>query len=222
MLEKTVHRDWLPLCPPMTLEQEALFKNYSKTNPFYPEPGNVFKALTQPPSDIRVVIIGQDPYHGVYKRDGRTAESRVQATGLAFSVPPDCKKLPPSLRNMFKVLRFDKSNRTGDLSNWKGVLLLNASLTVHPGRANSHKNIWGKWTDQLIRNLSQSVTHPLVFLLWGRFAEGKAQLLDKRHVTLITSHPSPFSARRGFLTSDCFAQANWELEKLNMKPIEWI
>lgn len=222
MLEKTVHRDWLPLCPPITREQEMLFRHYSETNPFYPKPDNVFKALTQSPSKIRVVIIGQDPYHGLYKRDEKTGESGVQATGLAFSVPPDCKKLPPSLRNMFKVLKFDKDKRNGDLSNWNGVLLLNASLTVHPGKANSHKSIWNKWTDQLIRNLSKTKVQPLVVLLWGRFAESKAQLLDKRHVALVTSHPSPLSARRGFLTSDCFVQANRELRKLNMDPIEWI
>lgn len=207
---------WKHIIPPFTEKQKELFINYVK-EPFYPLREDVFNVFKASP-DIKVVIIGQDPYHNTFKSN---EVYRPRATGYAFSVPEGCP-LPPSLRNIFKVLSVSRNN--GDLQSWvvQGVFLFNTSLTVKPGKANSHKKIWNSWTDQVIKNLSEKSKNPLVFLLWGRKAEDKKHLIDKRHKIIVTSHPSPFSAHRGFLTSDCFEKANTELEKLGSKKIQWV
>lgn len=211
------YSEWKGIIPPFTDRQNELFINYDK-KPFYPLREDVFNAFEAPPSDVKVVIIGQDPYHNTFKSD---EVYRPRATGFAFSVPEGCP-LPPSLQNIFKLLSI--SRNSGDLKNWveQGVFLFNTSLTVKPGEANSHEKIWNAWTDQVIKNLSEKSKKPIVFLLWGRKAEDKKHLINKRHKIIVTSHPSPFSAHRGFLTSNCFEKANQELEKLGSKKIKWV
>lgn len=187
-----------------------------KESVIYPTPERVYYALQLTHFErVRVVLLGQDPYHGA-----------GQANGLAFSVPEGVET-PPSLRNIQKELDRDlgmSSNRSNDLSNWakQGVLLLNTVLTVGANKARSHRG-WG-WedvTDTIIRALSHRREN-LVFLLWGNDAKKKLPLIDTgRHSVLTTSHPSGFSAYRGFSGCGHFSQVNLALVGLGQKPICW-
>jgi uracil-DNA glycosylase len=184
----------------------------------YPPPDHVLYALEVTPFDaVKVVIVGQDPYHGA-----------GQAHGLAFSVP-ESMKAPPSLRNIFKEIAQDVyagslPTATTDLSRWaeQGVLLLNASLTVEAGNAGSHSTLgWMALTDSIIASLSDRREH-LVFMLWGRFAQSKAELIDgDRHLILEAAHPSPFSAHRGFFGCAHFSKANAYVSAHGEAPIIW-
>jgi len=167
--------------------------------------------------DVKVVIVGQDPYHGP-----------GQADGLAFSVPDEVKA-PPSLRNILKeigddVYGGDPPARSTDLSHWarQGVLLLNASLTVEGAKAGSHRKLgWLALTDDIIAQLSARRDH-LVFLLWGRYAQSKRDAIDgRRHLVLEAPHPSPLSAYRGFFGCRHFSKANAHLQEHGMAPIIW-
>lgn len=183
--------------------------------PVFPHPTRVFRAFDLvPPSDVRVVILGQDPYHtpGV-------------ADGLAFSSLPG-NPVPPSLQNMFKELRaegFDTKSDP-DLTRWakQGVLLLNASLSVRSGEANSHADYgWHQFTDAVIRAISEREAH-VVFMLWGAFAGRKEELIDtSKHLVLKSAHPSPLSAHRGFLGNNHFKLANEYLVAHGRSPIDW-
>jgi uracil-DNA glycosylase len=183
-------------------------------------PADVFRALRlTSPDDVKVVILGQDPYHG---EDRGTP----QAHGLAFSVPPSVRP-PPSLRNIFKEIAASlgyESPRHGCLDTWakQGVLLLNTVLTVERDQAASHaKRGWEKCTDTLIRELARRHEH-LVFMLWGSHAQAKRTLLDGRpHCVLEAPHPSPLSAHRGFLGCRHFALANDYLQANGRAPIDW-
>lgn len=182
----------------------------------YPAPEQVFHALQLTSFDqVRVVLLGQDPYHGA-----------GQAQGLAFSVPEGVKA-PPSLRNILKELERDlgqNGDSSTDLSRWakQGVLLLNAVLTVQDGKARSHRDWgWEEVTDAIICALSAR-REDLVFLLWGNDAKEKIPLIDTdRHHLLTTSHPSGFSAYRGFLGCGHFSQVNTVLAGLGEKAIRW-
>ena len=182
----------------------------------FPKNELVFYAFNKTPlSKVKVVILGQDPYHG-----------KNQAHGLSFSVPNGIKN-PPSLRNIFKELNSDLKipiSENGDLTSWakQGVLLLNACLTVREKEAGSHQKIgWENFTNVVISKLSEE-KEGVVFLLWGAFAQKKAYLIDsEKHYILQTSHPSPFSAYRGFLGCKCFSKTNVILTKNNQKPINW-
>jgi len=183
----------------------------------YPKGSDIFNALnTTPFSEVKVVILGQDPYHGV-----------GQAHGLSFSVQRGVA-IPPSLKNIYKELETDvpgfKSPGHGNLTHWaeQGVLLLNATLTVRASEAGSHQNRgWEIFTDEIIKALSQKREH-IVFLLWGRYAQAKAALIDqKKHYVLTAAHPSPFSAYNGFFGSKHFSKANQLLVQNNLKPIDW-
>ena len=184
----------------------------------YPPEGQVLRALRMTPFDaVKVVIVGQDPYHG-----------EGQADGLAFSVPKPVKA-PPSLRNIFKEVARDVYGGkepvfTTDLSRWaeQGVLLLNASLTVRAGEAGAHRTLgWEQLTDQIIARLGEGRCS-LVFMLWGNFAKAKAALIDgKRHLVLEAPHPSPLSAYRGFFGCGHFSRANAYLEAHGRAPITW-
>ncbi|MCJ7551334.1 MAG: uracil-DNA glycosylase [Anaerolineae bacterium] len=167
--------------------------------------------------DVKVVIVGQDPYHGP-----------GQANGLAFSVP-ELVKAPPSLRNIFKEIADDiyggsPPERSTDLSDWahQGVLLLNASLTVERGAAGSHRDLgWIVLTDDIIARLSAKRDY-LVFLLWGRYAQSKRGVVDEsHHLVLEASHPSPLSAYRGFFGCRHFSRANAYLVAHSRSPIVW-
>lgn len=185
------------------------------SGPVYPPPDDVFTAFHLTPFDrVRVLILGQDPYHG-----------EGQAHGLAFSVRQGVKP-PPSLNNIFKELAADlgcATPGTGCLERWaqQGVMLLNAVLTVRAGQPNSHKDFgWEHLTDAVIRALSQRSEHT-VFLLWGNYARKKARLIDRsRHTVLETAHPSPLSARQWF-GSRPFSQANAALRAHGQQEIDW-
>lgn len=195
--------------------REILKREYA-TGRVYPPMHDIFNALKYTSfADTKVVIIGQDPYHGA-----------GQAHGLCFSVkegvPP-----PPSLRNMFKELQTDVGKPTpptGELTDWarQGVLLLNTVLTVREGQPTSHKDIgWETFTDRVIAELNRKET-PVVFLLWGAHAQRKAQIITNPiHVKLATVHPSPLSASRGFFGCRHFSKTNEILLQNGLAPIEW-
>ncbi|WP_425434158.1 uracil-DNA glycosylase [Paraburkholderia lycopersici] len=182
-------------------------------------PADVFRALRlTSPDEVKVVILGQDPYHG---EDRGTP----QAHGLAFSVPPSVRP-PPSLRNIFKEITASlgiEAPSHGCLDAWarQGVLLLNTVLTVERGNAASHaKRGWERCTDTLIHELAVRHEH-LVFMLWGAHAQNKRALLPGAHCVLEAPHPSPLSAHRGFLGCGHFAQANAYLRAHGRQPIDW-
>ena len=183
----------------------------------YPPKSEVFNAFRTPEFEqIKVVIIGQDPYHGP-----------EQAHGLCFSVKPGIKT-PPSLVNMYKELATDIDGFTipnhGYLQTWaeQGVLLLNTVLTVEDGQAHSHKHLgWERFTDKVITLLSEH-NEGLVFLLWGAHAQKKGKAIDQsKHCILTAPHPSPLSAHRGFFGCRHFSRANDYLESIGKKPIDW-
>lgn len=182
----------------------------------FPKGKDIFAAYNLTPFEkVKVVILGQDPYHG-----------EGQAHGLAFSVQRGVAH-PPSLQNIFKELQDDLGCRVpkdGTLEAWakQGVLLLNTVLTVRAGEAHSHKaHGWERFTDATIRALSERREH-LVFLLWGKPAQSKAALIDARkHCVLMAPHPSPLSAYRGFFGSRPFSRANDCLERFGLDPIAW-
>jgi uracil-DNA glycosylase len=198
-------------------EQLAAFvKSEYKSNTVYPAGENIFKAFDLCPFEqVKIVILGQDPYHG-----------EGQANGLAFSVSEGIN-FPPSLLNIFKELNRDMGlsiPSNGNLSRWavQGVLLLNATLTVKASSPGSHQNKgWEKFTDAVIKLLSEKHQH-LVFMLWGSFAQKKSELIDQdRHLILTAPHPSPLSAYRGFLGCGHFSEANNYLLGNKKSPIEW-
>lgn len=172
-----------------------------------------FQALA--PESVKVVILGQDPYHGP-----------GQAMGLSFSVPPEVP-LPPSLKNIYKELSEDIGIDVpahGDLTQWarQGVLLLNSVLSVRPGEAGSHaRQGWEAFTDRIVQGLADNRQH-LVFMLWGSYAQRKASGVDpERHLVLRSPHPSPLSAYRGFLGARPFSRANAYLQDTGQTPIDW-
>jgi len=191
-------------------------KEEYKTQKIYPPGKDIFKAFDLCPVDnVKVVIIGQDPYHG-----------EGQAHGLCFSVK-DGVKIPPSLRNIYKELNTDIGKEiptTGNIEYWaeQGVLMLNATLTVRAKQAGSHqKKGWEIFTEEVIKKISQEKEN-LVFLLWGAFAQKKGQVIDaSKHYILKSPHPSPFSAHTGFLGNKHFSKTNAFLKSKGFDEIEW-
>ena len=187
-----------------------------KQHTIYPRGSDIFNAFNFTPfKKIKVVILGQDPYHG-----------NGQAHGLSFSVP-DGVKQPPSLKNIFKELAKDLQipiAETGNLTSWakQGVLLLNATLTVRSKKAGSHqKKGWEKFTDAIIQKISTE-KEGVIFLLWGRFAQDKMKLIDKnKHQILTAPHPSPFSAYSGFFGCKHFSKTNAILKEKGLIEINW-
>lgn len=191
-------------------------KEEYETKTIYPAKEDIFNALHYTSyEDVKVVLLGQDPYHGPN-----------QAHGLSFSVQPGVKA-PPSLRNIFKELQDDLGlpiPPDGYLKSWadKGVLLLNTVLTVRDGEAHSHKGVgWETFTDTVIQSLNEK-DEPVVFLLWGRPAQSKLPLIDTtKHHVLTSAHPSPLSARRGFFGSKPFSKTNELLRSAGRSEIDW-
>ena len=187
----------------------------------YPPPKDIFRAFNLCPFDkVEVVILGQDPYHGP-----------GQANGLCFAVSEGVS-LPPSLQNIFKELSVDCSlpfealaKKGGGLEHWakQGVLLLNATLTVHARTPGSHQGKgWEKFTDAVIRKLSEEKEN-LVFILWGNYAKSKGSIIDwEKHEIIESAHPSPFSAHSGFFGSKPFSRTNEYLIEYGKKPIDWL
>lgn len=189
----------------------------NKYHTVFPAGKEIFSAYNNTPlSELKVVIIGQDPYHGPN-----------QANGMCFSVKPEIPH-PPSLINIFKEIEQDLGipyPKSGDLTSWakQGVLLLNATLTVRKSEANSHSDIgWQKFTDATIKTISDQKEN-VVFLLWGGFAKKKAKLIDtKKHYILTSGHPSPLSANRGYwFGNKHFSKTNEILTKIGKEPINW-
>lgn len=215
-----VEQDWTQVMNPVLTDerfQELLrfVATERAEHTIFPPVESVFRAFqTTPYAETKVVILGQDPYHGP-----------GQAHGLSFSVQPGVRN-PPSLRNVFKELVADLScsmPTDGDLTPWarQGVLLLNTVLTVRQGEANSHrKRGWEWFTDQVILKLNQH-QETIVFLLWGKSAEKKAAMIENQHRTIVSPHPSPLSARRGFFGSRPFSQINQLLQLAGREVISW-
>ncbi len=187
-----------------------------KNKIIYPPGSKIFNALNLTPfTSVKVIILGQDPYHG-----------QNQANGLSFSVEIG-NKIPPSLQNIFKELYSDLNiypSQHGDLSNWakQGVLLLNTILTVQASKPSSHSNKgWEIFTDKILHSLS-SLKDNLVFILWGKKAQEKISLIDEsKHKILKSTHPSPYSANNGFFGSQPFSKTNFFLESKNIDKINW-
>ena len=216
-----ISNDWLmPLSPefkkPYYAKLYQTVKEAYRTEKVFPPANEIFNAFHLTPlSKVKVVILGQDPYHN----DG-------QAEGLCFSVKKGVD-IPPSLQNIYQELHADLGCRIpnhGSLVKWakQGVLLLNTVLTVRAHQANSHQGIgWEEFTDAAIRILNEQ-ERPIVFFLWGRPAQRKKQMLtNPRFLILEAPHPSPLSAYRGFFGSQPFRQANAFLEKNGLKPVDW-
>lgn len=183
----------------------------------FPSGPNIFNAFNKTPFDkVKVVILGQDPYHGI-----------GQAHGLSFSVLPGVK-IPPSLQNIFKEIKADigveNSPNFGDLTHWaeQGILLLNAALTVRNGEPMSHAKIgWAEFTDAVIKTISDKKEN-VIFLLWGKFAQDKQVLINTdSHYILKAAHPSPLSAHNGFFGCKHFSKTNEILVKQGENPIDW-
>ncbi len=215
-----MHESWKPY-----LKQEfeqtyfqklsAFLKDQYRKKTIYPPKLQVFTAFELPIDQVKVVILGQDPYHG-----------QRQAHGLAFSVNQQVAT-PPSLQNIFKEIQQDLGKvlpKDGNLQRWakQGVLLLNNTLTVEAGKAGSHRGQgWEQFTNRMVQLLSQEREN-LVFLLWGRDARNKKDLIDaKKHLILEAAHPSPLSAYNGFFGCKHFSKANEYLKDHNLKEIDW-
>ena len=216
-----INKEWFSL-----LQEEMTSDYFSKLNEFilneyktkiiYPKYENIFRAFNLlSPSKVKVVIIGQDPYHG-----------ENQANGLAFSVCDKCK-IPPSLKNIFIELVDDIGcgyPLNGNLTKWaeEGVLLINTVLTVEQAKANSHKGIgWEKFTDSIIKKISLKYEN-VIFILWGNPSQKKASLIDEsKHFIIKSPHPSPLSAYRGFFGSKPFSQTNNYLLENGKAKIDW-
>jgi uracil-DNA glycosylase len=196
--------------------REFLRREVAARKPVYPRGSEYFAALNHTPFEqVKVVILGQDPYHGVN-----------QAHGLCFSVRRGVD-IPPSLHNIFKELEADlgiKPSAHGNLEHWarQGVLMLNATLTVQGGQAGSHqKRGWEQFTDAVIDHLNRERAS-LVFVLWGSYAQKKGEFIDrKRHLVLAGPHPSPLSAHRGFFGCKHFSKINAYLQAHGQTPIDW-
>jgi uracil-DNA glycosylase len=203
---------------PYFTELVAFVKEEYKNETVYPPPKHIFRAFDLCPFEkVKVVILGQDPYHGPR-----------QANGLSFAVGEGVA-LPPSLQNIFKEIESDLgeplAHRSGDLERWarQGVLLLNATLTVKAHMAGSHQGRgWERFTDAVARALNDRREH-LVFILWGSYARQKGAFIDRaRHCVIESAHPSPFSAAHGFFGSKPFSRANAYLAEHGEKPIDWL
>ncbi|WKA50353.1 uracil-DNA glycosylase [Planococcus liqunii] len=201
---------------PYYLKLREFLKEQYANETVYPAKENIWNAFKHTPySEVKVVILGQDPYHGP-----------GQAHGLSFSVQPGVTH-PPSLRNMFKELKEDigcEKPKDGTLTKWadQGVLMLNTVLTVRAGEANSHRNQgWETFTDEVIRKLSER-EEPVIFVLWGRPAQKKKPLIDlERHSIIEAAHPSPLSASRGFFGSKPYSKVNELLQARGEEPIDF-
>jgi uracil-DNA glycosylase len=226
MSEVKLHESWLgPLGPEfeqpyMQGLKDFLLAEKAAGQPVFPKGSEYFRALDLTPlGQVRIVILGQDPYHGL-----------GQAHGLCFSVKPGTQT-PPSLVNIYKEMQADLGippARHGFLEHWakQGVLLLNSVLTVRMGQAASHRERgWERFTDAVIAEVNRQQS-PIVFMLWGSYAQKKAAQIDSvdkggRHLVLKAPHPSPLSAHSGFFGCRHFSQANAFLERKGLKPIDW-
>lgn len=205
--------------------QEFVRGEYLAKKTVYPKPADIFRAFDACPfNQVKVVVLGQDPYHGTSLDSA--GSTIAQANGLSFAVHSGLP-IPPSLKNIFKEMESDTGVaplQDGDLTRWakQGVLLLNATLTVRDGEPGSHqKRGWEEFTDAAIRALSDQREH-IVFLLWGNYAKQKGVNIDRtKHLVLETTHPSPFSVHNGFFGCKHFSKTNAYLRKQRLSEIDW-
>lgn len=206
------------------VKKERVLESTGKTL-IFPIEKNVFNAFNYTPlNEVKVVIIGQDPYHS-YEEVNK--EIIPHAHGLCFSVPKEAKKIPPSLKNIYKEIKNDLGSEMpshGNLTSWskQGVLMLNATLTVRAHNAGSHqKKGWENFTNAAIQKLSASKKN-IVFILWGKFAQQKEELINSnKHLVLKAAHPSPFSVHKGFYGCQHFSLTNNYLKKNGVQQIDW-
>lgn len=220
-MDVRIEESWKPVLvtefeKPYFISLTDFVRKEYKTHKVYPPAKLIFNAFDQCPFDLlKVVILGQDPYHGP-----------GQAHGLCFSVN-DGIDFPPSLRNIFKELQSDVGKeipKSGNLTNWakQGVLLLNATLTVRANQAGSHQNKgWEQFTDAVIHKINEQKQN-VIFILWGNYAISKAKFIDQnKHLVLSSVHPSPLSASRGFFGNHHFSHANDFLQQNGLEPVVW-
>ncbi len=215
-----MHESWQPFLKaefekPYFKELSAFLTKEYQTKTIFPKKTDVFRAFSTNLNEVKVVILGQDPYH-----------TPGAAHGLAFSVP-NSEPIPPSLKNIYKEIDSDigsHQNKTGSLLAWQkqGILLLNNVLTVEAHKAGSHRGKgWEIFTEETIKYLNKTAPH-LVFILWGRDARTKKSLIDNsKHFIIESAHPSPLSAYNGFFGSKPFSKCNKKLEEWGMNPINW-
>ena len=218
-MEELGHPEWLPILEPerenLTALGEFLRAEGAAGRPWLPAGDDILRSFATPPQDIRVLIVGQDPY-----------PTPGHPIGLSFAVAPDVRPLPRSLQNIFRELVDDLGGprpTSGDLSPWthQGVMLLNRVLTVQAGAPGSHRGKgWEQFTETAIRGLVERIDEPLVAILWGRDAQSLEPLLEDVPV-IASAHPSPMSADRGFFGSRPFSRANELLEELGGDPVDW-
>lgn len=220
-MKEIIHNDWQNVLAdqfeaPYYLKLREFLKEEYSTQKIHPDMYHIFEALELTPYDkVKVVILGQDPYHGVN-----------QAHGLSFSVQPGVK-IPPSLRNIYQEMQNDlgiSPVQHGNLVSWakQGVLMLNTVLTVREGQAYSHRGQgWEQMTDAVIKRLNER-EKPIVFILWGKPAQEKIKMIDtSKHAIIKSVHPSPLSAHRGFFGSKPFSKTNHLLIEWGESPIDW-
>lgn len=220
-MKEIIHNDWQNVLAdqfeaPYYLKLREFLKEEYSTQKIHPDMYHIFEALELTPYDkVKVVILGQDPYHGVN-----------QAHGLSFSVQPGVK-IPPSLRNIYQEMQNDlgiSPVQHGNLVSWakQGVLMLNTVLTVREGQAYSHRGQgWEQMTDAVIKRLNEC-EKPIVFILWGKPAQEKIKMIDtSKHAIIKSVHPSPLSAHRGFFGSKPFSKTNQLLMEWGESPIDW-
>ena len=228
---KRVHPDWLEFFDTNKQELELILDQVNKDiddkKVIFPLSKNIFRTLFYfGPKEIKLVLLGQDPYINseIYQN-----QKVPQACGMSFGVPKVHKKIPPSLKNIFKEIKSCYPNSLipshGFLKRWivqENILLLNSALTVIEGKSNSHQHLWSEFTDKLIQFISKKSPHT-VFLLMGNFAIGKSKLIDNsKHKIFTTVHPSPLSASNGFFGSQVFLKINEYLETIKINPIQWL
>jgi len=225
-----VNSEWLPFFNDNREELEDImckinFNKIDFNEIIFPNKEDIFRALFyNSPSNIKLLILGQDPYINSEIIDGIKVP---QACGLSFSVQPSHKKIPPSLKNIFKEIKNNYPEyiipNNGDLSRWvikENIMLLNSALTVVEGKSNSHAKIWINFTDKLIKYISLK-NEGMIFLLMGNYAINKIKLIDSKHKIFECVHPSPLSANRGFFGCNVFKKINEYLVENNKDPIKW-
>ncbi len=225
--KKNIHEDWEPFFETNNDLLISTFNNifFNNDNIIFPKIKNIFRIFKyMGPGEIKVLLLGQDPYIGSENVDG---EKIPQAEGLSFSVPKSHKKIPPSLKNMYKEIKNsypDFEYKNGNLKRWvkkEYIFLLNSSLTVIEGNSNSHQKYWFEFTDKVIKYINDH-NDGMVFLLMGANAISKKKLIDSEKHDIITCvHPSPLSASRGFFNSKVFEKTNEFLENKGKDPIKW-
>jgi len=221
---KHIHEDWKDF---FLKNKETISDILDKISnkKIYPKKKHIFRLFKYlPPNDIKCVILGQDPYINYESIEGKEVP---QAEGFSFSVPKNHKKIPPSLKNIFKEIKNsypDFKYENGNLKKWvkkEKIFLLNSALTVLPGKSNSHSKYWESFTDNVIEYISEN-NKDIVFILMGNNAKSKSNLISTdKHTVLTSVHPSPLSASRGFFGCKIFEKTNNKLKDKNIKPISW-